>query len=409
MAAAGGGLAIALAGALGARGRMPPRSPEPHALAVAAATTAPTSSDPAEADPRAAIGRQAFFDATLSTPPGTSCASCHDPSQGYAGNNGSTRGTARGSRPDHFARRATPSVLYLRFVRRFHFRWEEEADLPDALGGFFWDGRADSIAALVRQPLLNPDEMGNTDLGDIARRLRAAPYAGDLEREFDHVFDTPESAIEALGQSLEAFLTSPTMSPFSSRYDDFVRGRADLTALEKRGLALFEDHEKGACSSCHTLDPRSAEPARSLFTDSGYETLAVPRNRALPGNRDARTFDLGICERPAGKWHLDDDRFCGSFRTPSLRNVAVRPSFMHNGVFSKLREVVAFYATRATSPERWYPSGEYDDLPKKYWPQVNTNPAPYHRRRGETPSLDDGDVDAIVAFLQTLTDRDVPR
>ena len=53
-------------------------------------------------------------------------------------------GVARGSRPDHFARRNTPSVLYLEFVRRFHFHWEEDAPLPDAFGGFFWDGRADS-------------------------------------------------------------------------------------------------------------------------------------------------------------------------------------------------------------------------------------------------------------------------
>ena len=81
---------------------------------------------------RIAAGRQIFFDGALSEPPGTSCASCHDPAHGYAGNHGSTIGVARGSRPDHFARRNTPSVLYLEFVRRFHFHWEEDAALPDA-------------------------------------------------------------------------------------------------------------------------------------------------------------------------------------------------------------------------------------------------------------------------------------
>jgi cytochrome c peroxidase len=377
---------------------------------AAASTSTSTSTSISDApDARAAIGRRAFFDPDLSTPPGTACSSCHDPARGYAGDNGSSRGVPRGSRSDHFARRATPSLLYLRFVRRFHFRWDDDADNPEAFGGFFWDGRADSIATLVRQPLLNPDEMGNADDGALRARLEASAYADDLRGEFDGVFDTPERAVEALGQCLEAFLTSPAMSPFSSRYDDFVRGSGDLTPLEKRGLALFKDHTKGACASCHSLDDRSPVPARSLFTDFGYEVLAVPRNRAASPD-DARVRDLGLCQRPDRKWHSDDDRFCGAFRTPSLRNVALRPAFMHNGVFSRLRDVVAFYATRSTSPERWYPGGgDYDDLPKKYWTFVNNNPAPYNRRRGETPTLDESDIGALVAFLETLTDRDIPR
>lgn len=83
---------------------------------------------------------------------------------------------------------------------------------------------------------------------------------------------------------------------------------------------------------------------------------------------------------------------------------------MHNGVFTRLRDVVAFYATRATNPEKWYPGGgAYDDLPEKYWPYVNNSPAPYNRRRGETPALDEGDIDALVAFLETLSDRNIPR
>src|SRR5580704_2982478 len=100
---------------------------------------------------RVALGRQMFFDQTLSDPPGTSCASCHDPAHAFAGNNGSLNGVARGSRPGHFARRNTPSVLYLKYVPRFHFHWEEDVDVPDGVGGFFWDGRVDSIASLVRQ------------------------------------------------------------------------------------------------------------------------------------------------------------------------------------------------------------------------------------------------------------------
>jgi cytochrome c peroxidase len=80
---------------------------------------------------------------------------------------------------------------------------------------------------------------------------------------------------------------------------------------------------------------------------------------------------------------------------------------MHNGVFTRLRDVVAFYATRATDPRRWYANGHFDDLPAKYWSYVDTSPAPYDRREGETPALDDGDVDALVAFLETLTDKEL--
>jgi hypothetical protein len=72
--------------------------------------------------------------------------------------------------------------------------------------------------------------------------------------------------------------------------------------------------------------------------------------------------------------------------------------------FSKLRDVVAFYATRDTNPERWYKSGTFDDIPTKYRDNVNVDKAPYNRRRGGTPALDDQEIDAIVAFLGTLTD-----
>ncbi len=367
------------------------------------------ASPPAMDDARVTLGRKMFFDPKLSVPAGTSCATCHDPEHGYAGNNGSTIGVARGSAPGHFARRNTPSVLYLRFVRQFHLEWEEEAELPEAFGGFFWDGRASTLANLAAQPLLNPNEMGNPNPRRIARALQDSAYADELAAEFDAVFATPEKTLQALGFCIEAFLTTPAMSPFSSKYDDYLRGKTQLTPLEARGLALFDDREKGACSSCHKFDARSAMPERSLFTDFGYDTVAVPRNARLPTSRDPRAFDLGVCERRDARLHTEDPWFCGSFRTPSLRNVATRSSFMHSGVFSNLRDVVSFYATRGSNPKRWYPSGTFDDLPSKYQKYVNTNLAPYNQAPGETPRLSEQDIDAIVAFLGTLTDREYPR
>ncbi|HEY2510364.1 MAG TPA: cytochrome c peroxidase [Polyangiaceae bacterium] len=395
--------ALALAGALGAflydspgaaaRASTTPLSPASAPLSPAAAPAAP---------PLAALGKTIFFDPALSEPPGTSCASCHDPAHGYAGNHGSALGVARGSRPDRYAKRNTPSVLYLKFVRRFHYRWEEDAPLPDAVGGFFWDGRVDSLADLARQPLLNPDEMGNIDATQLASKIRTRPYAPDLARAAASL-DSAEGAVGALGKAVEAFLLSDEMAPFSSAYDDYVRGKGALTPLEARGLALFKDGARGACASCHRLDDSSGDPERSPFSDFGFEAVGAPRNKLLPVNRDPKRFDLGLCQQHEHP-HTDEARFCGSFRTPSLRNVATRAAFMHSGTFTRLRDVVAFYATRATDPRRWYGSPAPDDLPAAYRENVNDRVAPYDRAPGGPPALDEAEIDALVAFLGALTD-----
>ncbi len=78
---------------------------------------------------------------------------------------------------------------------------------------------------------------------------------------------------------------------------------------------------------------------------------------------------------------------------------------MHNGRFTSLRDAVSFYATRSTDPRRWYGGGvKYDDIPEKYRRYVNERVAPYDRGEGERPRLDEDEIDAIVAFLETLTD-----
>jgi cytochrome c peroxidase len=380
----------------------------PAASDVRAAPASGDSTPKANAplDARASLGRTIFFDGSLSEPPGMSCATCHDPARGFAGNNGSTLGVARGSRPKHFARRNTPSVLYLRFVPRFHFHWEEDVDLPDGAGGFFWDGRTDSLASLVQQPLMNPDEMNARDARQVRDKIAAGAYAAEFRQTFAGALDDPDATLAALGTAVEAFLRSDAMTPFTSRYDDYIRGHGALSPVEAQGLKLFKDRAKGACDACHRLNDASPMPERSLFTDYGFEAVGVPRNRNLASNRDPKAFDLGLCERHDHP-HMDDDRECGSFRTPSLRNVAVRQAFMHNGAFTKLRDVVAFYATRGTDPKHWYPSGTaYDDIPQKYRENVNTSRVPYDRGIGETPRLNDGEIDAIVAFLQTLTDAE---
>lgn len=414
---------LVLGVALGACGTHAPETgsgSSPSAASSQAAT--PVAFRPAESVPvvdpipphtvapltaRENVGQSIFLDTRLSDPPGTSCASCHDPDAAFSGNNGSDSGVARGSRPGHFARRNAPSVLYMKYVPPFHFALEDDDDTAESpFGGLTWSGRADTVAQFALLPLLDADEMNNASEPEVARKLRAAPYAADLAREFPGALETTAAAMKAFGEALQAFLTSETMSPFTSKFDDYLRGKAQLSPLETRGLAAFENRAKGACKSCHMMYEHSNRPESSLFTNYSYDAVGVPRNRAIAANDDPRRFDVGLCERGQKGAPSSDPKWCGAFRIPSLRNVAVRQRFMHNGAFSKLRQVVAFYATRSTNPDLWYPHGaKFDDVPDPYRGNVNTASFPYNRREGEPPAIDDADIDAIVAFLQTLTDE----
>jgi len=351
-----------------------------------------------------ALGKKIFFDERLSEPAGTSCASCHDPTRAFSGGHGSHIGAPLGSRPGHFARRSTPSVLYMRYVPKFHYFEDDEAPAPEPRGGFFWDGRSDSLVELVRQPLFNPDEMNAGTPRRLAAKIVRGPYAEELRATIGPS-SAPEAVLRGVGVALEAYLKSDEMTPASSKFDAYARGQATLTEQERRGLEIFKDRRRGACSGCHRVAETSTNPAESMFTDYGYDAVALPRNRDLPGNRNAASFDLGLCERQNKQTPSADEKWCSNFRTPSLRNVAVRESFGHNGAYKRLRDVVKFYALRAVAPGRIYPPGRtFDDVPPKYRGNVNIYAPIYNRREGTPAPLTDDDIDAVVAFLETLTD-----
>jgi cytochrome c peroxidase len=172
-----------------------------------------------------------------------------------------------------------------------------------------------------------------------------------------------------------------------------------------RGLALFNDPAKGNCASCHlsTVKPDGAFP---LFTDFGHIAIGVPRNRGIKANADPAFFDLGLCG-PLRTDLKDRADYCGRFRTPTLRNVALRRSFFHNGAITTLEEAVRFYAQRDTNPARWYGAAgkKFDDLPPRYHANINTD-APFGGAPGAAPALSDAEVADVVAFLRTLTDAD---
>ncbi len=349
-----------------------------------------------------ALGRRLFADKRLSQPQGTSCASCHDPAAGFAGFHGGTDGVARGSLRSRLGTRNPPSLTYARFVPPLYFYQDDDAQVPAPFGGLMLDGRIDTLSRQAREPLLARHEMNLGTPKALAARLAATGYRGALEARFGAgVLADPDRALDAVGKSLEAYLQSDELAPFDSRFDELLRGTPALTPLELRGLALFRDPDRGNCASCHSVSATSSNPARSLFTDFGYEALGVPRNAKLAG-----APDLGLCTTARARRWPDADSWCGYFRTPSLRNVAVRTRFMHNGAITSLRDAVRFYATRSTDPAEWYGRGPvFDDLPAALRGNVNVVSTPLNRKPGSTPAISDADIDAIVAFLRTLTDR----
>jgi cytochrome c peroxidase len=154
------------------------------------------------------------------------------------------------------------------------------------------------------------------------------------------------------------------------------------------------------------------EHAFPQFTDFGYVAIGAPRNAAIPANADSRYFDLGLCG-PLRTDLADRKEYCGFFRTPSLRNVATRRVFMHNGVFHRLEDVLRFYAERDTRPQKWYPRAKdgtvrkFDDLPPQYQGNVD-HEAPFDRHAGDVPAFSDADIKDLLAFLNTLTDGFAP-
>jgi cytochrome c peroxidase len=102
--------------------------------------------------------------------------------------------------------------------------------------------------------------------------------------------------------------------------------------------------------------------------------------------------------------------YCGLFKTPTLRNSATKRAFFHNGVLHSLDDVLHFYVERETKPEKWYPRGrdgtiqKYNDLPSRYRTNVNTIDAPFDRKSGDAPALNDSEIEDVIAFLKTLND-----
>ena len=386
----------------------------------------------------ARLGKDIFFDTTLSSSGKIACASCHSPDHAYGPPNdapvmlGGPNLTSPGMR-------AVPSLTYLERQPEFSIgpddTTNENVDIAKQVeasktavradkiatqtaqsanivpqGGLFWDGRAHTLQIQAEGPLLDPREMDGGSLEIIAEKLRNAPYAKKFAALFgERIYkDTKLLAAEALFAVGRYQIEEPSFHPYTSKYDYWLEGKARLSETELRGLRLFNDPEKANCAGCHTAEP-SPDRRPPMFTDTQYEALGAPRNVALVDTKDPNFFDLGVCG-PVRKDIADQTQFCGMFKTPTLRNTAVRRTFLHNGVFHTLQEVMDFYNFRDTNPEKVYPVGadgkvqKYNDIPAQYHANVDVTDPPFNRHPGETPAMTAQDETDIIAFLQTLND-----
>jgi len=311
--------------------------------------------------------------------------------------------------------RAVPSLQYQEYTPAY----ADMLDNPDGIsapgpgGGLTQDGRAPSLADQARIPLLAANEMANKGPADVVRKIKAASYAPLFLQAFGaDVFRSTGAAFSKALEALQAFqLEDPSFHPYTSRYDRFASNKigGTLTAAEQRGMAVYNDPNRGNCFACHYNGAGIGGSVR-LFTDFTYAAIGVPRNHDIPANRDPAHFDLGICGRPDHPLPASAE-YCGEFKTPTLRNVATRRVFFHNGQMKSLRDVIRFYNTRDTNPELWYPTVngvvlKYNDLPPQYRRNIDPQPPLDSRARGSRPAMSDQDMADLELFIRTLTDDD---
>ncbi|HEY4970447.1 MAG TPA: cytochrome c peroxidase [Steroidobacteraceae bacterium] len=411
----------------------------------------------------AQLGDKLFSDTKLSASGQQACSTCHVPSHAYTSGDGQSvpLGGAAMNFPGF---RNAPSLVYTALTPGF--------TIVDGApsGGFFRDGRASDLATQATQPFVNPFEMANTSAAEVVARLQTsqaslqafiAVYGAD-------VLNNQETALVDMGQAIAAYETEdPSFHPFSSKFDAWLAGTTQLSATEARGLALFNNPDKGNCTACHPSQ-RQEFSEQPLFTDFSYDNIGVPRNWKIAANTlnplspvdgaaltyiplepnvpqgsECGFYDLGLCgpfepapDDPHPRPILSGTTSaCGQFKVPTLRNIALTAPYFHNGVFDTLKEVIEWYVTRDINnnpgnnpnPVAAGPGGnlyarsgsfytaadgssdqfEYNDLPVDFDANVNVGEVPYTPPTfagGQSPTLTADDINAVIVFLCTLTD-----
>ena len=367
-------------------------------LAVAAMSLlSPVNAEESGVADEAALGRLLYFDPNLSKNRTQSCATCHAPEKGFVDprSNASGKAVSLGDDGKSLGDRNAPTASYASFSPAFH-----RNDKGRHVGGQFLDGREPDLEGQAGGPPLNPIEMGMPDKAAVVARLRENTlYEEAFGRLYgEGVLDDAERAYAAMAESIAAFERTDFFAPFDSKYDRYLRGEYRMTPQEELGMTLFFSAQFTNCNLCHQLKPLP-ESTGETFANYEYHNIGVPENRevrALNGAGEGHV-DPGLLDNPA----VDDPAQAGKFKVPTLRNVAVTGPYMHNGVFSDLRTVVLFYNKYNSRSEKRQVNPETGERWRE--PEVPENLSLKELETG--PALDDKRVDALVAFLHTLTDR----
>jgi cytochrome c peroxidase len=246
------------------------------------------------------LGRHLYYDPQLSVDGTISCASCHAPQFAFSDNRSLSVGVG-----GKLGGRKSPTVINSAY---------------NTLQ--FWDGRAPNLEEQAKGPMANPVEMAHS-LEGVVKRLQADPkYPG----WFKKAWGTEQINIEMVAKSIASF--ERTVIAGDSPFDRFYYGH-DSTAMPaaaQRGMKIFMSAKKGNCAACHTIGKSS-----SLFTDNKFHNLGIGADTR--GNLE----DLGRYNQTK----LDADMGC--FKTPSLRNLANRGPYMHDGSFRTVKDTLAHY------------------------------------------------------------------
>jgi len=312
------------------------------------------------------LGRKLFFDRRLSINNTMSCAMCHVPEQAFVNRELRTAVGVEG----RSVKRNAPTVINAGFL--------------DVL---FHDGRETALETQFISPMVARNEMANPSIGLVIAKLSSLP---DYRGKFETAFGAPAS-VDRMGMALAAYQRSLVLG--GSAFDRWYYGKEEdaLDAEAKRGFEIFTG--EAGCASCHEIGDEWALFTDQQFHDTGYgwmreRTRQRPpdsiRVEVAPGvfhDMDyarvaavglARQSDIGryeITEEPEDRW---------KFRTTPLRNVALTPPYMHDGALGTLEEVVDFYDSGGPGH-------------------------PLQDPRIRPLGLSDGDKQALVAFLRSLT------
>jgi cytochrome c peroxidase len=275
------------------------------------------------------LGRELFFDKRLSVDGTVSCATCHDPDRAFTDGKALAEGVGGRRGP-----RNSPTLLNAMFN-----------------SGQFWDGRADSLEAQAKLPLINPDEMGNASFEQVVARLQTVPQ---YREKFERVFGQGVS-VDAIARAIAAY--ERTLLSGDSRFDRFMSGDVEAMSMSaQRGMALFRG--KARCSACHSFNQFSFQ-SYPFFTDQLYHNTGVAANdaqfeslarRALVASRSATLrADLEKLAKidkngSLGRFLISGNALdIGAFKTPSLRNAELTAPYFHDGSANTLEDVVKFY------------------------------------------------------------------